>query len=110
MVLMATDLPEPVVPAISRWGIRARSAITGAPPMSLPSANGRRPALRVQSSEPNISPSSTVSRLALGSSMPMTFRPGTVAMRTAVTCMLRAMSSARPITRADLVPGAGSSS
>ena len=78
--------------------------------MSLPSANGSRPGFRTQSSEPNISPSSTVSRLALGNSMPMTLRPGTVAMRTAVTCMLRAMSSAKPITRADLVPGAGSSS
>ncbi len=34
----ATDLPEPVVPAISRWGILARSATMGCPPMSLPSA------------------------------------------------------------------------
>ena len=66
MVLIATDLPEPVVPAISRCGIRARSAITGAPLMSLPSANGRRPVLRVQSSEPNISPRNTVSRLRVG--------------------------------------------
>jgi hypothetical protein len=29
MVLMATDLPEPVVPAISRCGMRARSTMTG---------------------------------------------------------------------------------
>ena len=36
MVLMATDLPEPVVPATSRCGMRARSAITGSPPMVLP--------------------------------------------------------------------------
>ena len=35
----ATDLPEPVVPAINRWGILARSAITGSPPMVLPSAS-----------------------------------------------------------------------
>ena len=33
MVLMATDLPEPVVPATSEWGMRARSAVTGSPPM-----------------------------------------------------------------------------
>ena len=33
---MATDLPEPVVPATSRCGMRARSAITGSPPMVLP--------------------------------------------------------------------------
>ena len=42
MVLMATDLPEPVVPATRRWGMRARSTITGSPPMVLPSAIGRR--------------------------------------------------------------------
>ncbi len=34
---MQPDLPEPVVPAISRWGIRARSVQTAAPEMSLPS-------------------------------------------------------------------------
>jgi hypothetical protein len=37
MALMPTDLPEPVVPATSRWGILARSATTGLPAMSLPS-------------------------------------------------------------------------
>ena len=31
IVLIATDLPEPVAPAISRWGILARSAMTGLP-------------------------------------------------------------------------------
>ena len=40
MVLIATDLPEPVVPAINRCGMRARFATTGSPPMSLPSASG----------------------------------------------------------------------
>ena len=35
---MATDLPEPVVPATSRCGILARSTMTGSPPMVLPSA------------------------------------------------------------------------
>ena len=42
MVLIATDLPEPVVPATSRCGMRARSTITGSPPIVLPSAIGRR--------------------------------------------------------------------
>ena len=32
----ATDLPDPVVPAMSRWGIFARSAMYGMPSMSLP--------------------------------------------------------------------------
>ena len=45
-VLIPTDLPEPVVPAISRCGMRARSAMTGAPPMSLPSTSGSFPPLR----------------------------------------------------------------
>ena len=40
MALMPTDLPEPVVPAISKWGIRARSATDGSPPMVSPSARG----------------------------------------------------------------------
>ena len=48
--------------------------------------------------------------MAFGTSMPITLRPGTVAMRTAVTDRLRATSSARPITRALRMPGAGSSS
>ena len=34
---MQPDLPEPVVPAIRMCGIRARSAQTAAPEMSLPS-------------------------------------------------------------------------
>ncbi len=41
IALIATDLPEPVVPAISRCGMRARSATTELPPMSLPSASVR---------------------------------------------------------------------
>ncbi len=41
IALTATDLPEPVVPPISRCGMRARSAMTGSPPISLPSASGR---------------------------------------------------------------------
>ena len=41
MALMATDLPDPVVPATRRWGILARSATTGWPEMSLPRARVR---------------------------------------------------------------------
>ena len=39
---MQPDLPEPVVPAIRMCGIRARSAQTGAPEMSLPSQTDER--------------------------------------------------------------------
>ena len=37
---MATDLPEPVVPAISRCGMRARSMMMDSPPMFLPRQSG----------------------------------------------------------------------
>ncbi len=37
IALMHPDLPEPVVPAIRMCGMRARSAHTDAPEMSLPS-------------------------------------------------------------------------
>ena len=40
MVLMATDLPEPVVPAISICGVRARSMMMDSPPMFLPRHSG----------------------------------------------------------------------
>ena len=40
MVFIATDFPEPVVPAIKRCGIFAKLATTGSPPISLPRARG----------------------------------------------------------------------
>ena len=52
----------------------------------------------------------TFSRRAFGSSMPMALRPGTTAARTEAAPSERAMSSASPITRADLTPRAGSNS
>ena len=52
----------------------------------------------------------TVSRLALGSSMPMALRPGTTLTRQAATLIERAMSSESATTRADFTPGAGTSS
>src|SRR3984893_16798423 len=42
--------------------------------------------------------------------MPMALRPGTTATRAESALIERAMSSASPITRDDLMPGAGSSS
>ena len=38
MAFTPTDLPDPVVPAISKCGILAKSATTGKPAMSLPMA------------------------------------------------------------------------
>ena len=107
---MATDLPEPVVPATSRCGMRARSTVIGVPPMSLPMLNINCPEARSKASEASSSRRCTISRLALGSSMPMTLRPRTTAARTDMALMERAMSSESPITRAVLTPGAGSNS
>ena len=42
MALMQTDLPEPVVPATSRWGSLARSMAMGAPETSRPKPGGQR--------------------------------------------------------------------
>ncbi len=42
MALMATDLPEPVEPAMSTCGMDARSAVTMRPLMSLPMASVSR--------------------------------------------------------------------
>ena len=37
---MQTDFPEPVVPAISKWGIDAKSPIIGIPEIFFPKAIG----------------------------------------------------------------------
>ena len=110
MVLIATDLPEPVVPATKRWGMRARSAMIGSPPMFLPKHSASLCLLSTKSAEATSSRRYTVSRRAFGSSMPMALRPGTTATRAETADIERAMSSDRPMTRDDLVPGAGSSS
>ena len=78
--------------------------------MSLPSASGSFPETFSKGSEAKSSLKLTISRVTLGSSMPMTLRPGTTAIRTETALMERAMSSLSPITRDVLVPGAGSSS
>jgi hypothetical protein len=52
----------------------------------------------------------TVSRRWFGNSIPMALRPCTTATRAETADIERAMSSARPITREDFTPGAGSSS
>ena len=78
---MATDLPEPVVPATSRCGILARSTMTGSPPMVLPSAIASRCFEVSKSWLASSSRRYTVSRRWLGSSMPMALRPCTTATR-----------------------------
>ena len=39
-MLIQTDFPDPVVPAISKWGIEVKSPTIGLPEMFLPRAIG----------------------------------------------------------------------
>jgi len=109
--LRKTLLPEPVVPAMSRWGIRVRSAMTGIPVMSSPSAMGSRCFAWAKASLSTASRRVTASRSALGISIPMAALPGMGAtMRTLWAFRARARSSARLAILLILTPGAGSSS
>ena len=71
---MQPDLPEPVVPAIRMCGIRARSAHTDAPEMSLPSQTESGLAACGRSSK--MSPSVTRFGLRFGTSTPTACLPG----------------------------------
>ena len=74
---MPTDLPEPVVPAINRCGMRARSAMTGSPQISLPRVSASRPACVFIGRHSRAIRAGRRSRpCRLGSSMPITVRPG----------------------------------
>ena len=76
MQLRPTDLPDPVVPATSKCGIGARSAMTGSPAMFLPRISGSDMFWSSYAWLPISSDRATASRFGLGSSMPMTLRPG----------------------------------
>ena len=85
--LMQPDLPEPVVPAISRCGILARSQATPAPEMSLPShaVSGLEPA----AGSPKMSPSVTVLCEVFGTSTPTACLPG-IGARMRISVVARA--------------------
>ena len=109
-MLIATDFPEPVVPAISKWGILARLATIGSPPISLPRAKGSFILASPKSRADRISLKAHISRCSLGNSIPITDLPGTVLTRAESADIDRAISSDNPITRLAFKPGAGSSS
>nr|BFF00161.1 hypothetical protein GCM10020241_18360 [Streptoalloteichus tenebrarius] len=74
--LTKLDLPEPVEPATSRCGIFARFAVTKCPSMSLPSPITSGWVSDTACSERSTSPSRTISRSELGTSMPTADLPG----------------------------------
>jgi hypothetical protein len=110
MVLIATDLPEPVVPAISRCGMRARSTMTGSPPMVLPRQSGSL-AMRCRRS-PRCQQLAQVDLFALR--VRQLDADGVAAGHHGDARRERAHRAGdvvgEPITRDDLMPGAGSSS
>ena len=88
MQLMQLDLPAPVAPATSRWGIVDRFIITARPAMSRPTATSSGWVAFLASGEARMSPSDTRCRLWLGTSTPMAERPGMGArMRTSAEAM-----------------------
>ena len=111
MELVQTDLPEPVVPAMSRCGIRAMSPITFRLEMSLPTAKATWDFAFSNSLESMTLRSGTGETKRLGTSMPTTeFLPGIGAMRTLTAPRLSAISAARLVILLSLTPRSSSSS
>ena len=111
MQLSPLDLPAPVAPAMSRWGVVARLRNTARPAMSLPIATSSGWVARFASVDAMRSPRATRWRWMFGTSTPMALRPGIGArMRTSAAAMAYAMSLFRLVTRATLTPSSSSSS
>jgi hypothetical protein len=75
-VLMQVDLPAPVAPATRMCGIFARLAQTVCPSTSLPRPTSIGCASEVATRERSTSPRLTISRSALGISIPIADLPG----------------------------------
>ena len=108
---MQTLLPEPVAPATSKWGIFAKSAISGFPLISLPSPTAKLDGLFKNSSLVITSLSPTTWGLSFGTSIPITDFPGTGAsILMLLAAKLRAKSSDRFTILLTFVPGFGETS
>ncbi len=102
---MHTDLPEPVVPAMSICGSFAILPTTQSPPMSLPSAKLSLDLALMNFGDSMISRRYTVLTILFGTSMPtVDILSGMGAMRTFTTPRASARSPARFVTRASLTP------
>ena len=75
--LTQTDLPEPVVPAISKWGICVRSAEMGAPSTLWPSEIASGESMLANCGDSMTSRRLTNEGASLGTSMPTNPLPGT---------------------------------
>ena len=110
-LFMQTDLPEPVVPAISRCGSLPISPMMRLPPISLPTAKETFDLCFANSGESMTSRAMTTDTIRFGTSMPTTeILSGMAAMRTPDAPSASAMSSARFVTFESLTPRCSSSS
>ena len=110
-VLIHTDLPEPVAPAISRWGILPISATTVFPPISLPTANASSDENSRNSFVSNRSRSITGLLVAFGTSIPTAAFPGIGAsIRISAAARFNLISSASPTILLTLTPCSGCNS
>ena len=110
-VLIHTDLPEPVAPAISIWGILAISATTVLPAISLPTAKAMLELNSLNSLLSKRSRSATVIFSLFGTSIPMAALPGIGAsIRISVAARFNLISSARPTILDTFTPCSGCNS
>ncbi len=107
MALMATLLPDPVEPAISRCGMEARSAVTRRPLMSLPMESVSRDLPPMNSCDSITSRSQIVSRSRLGTCIPTVLLPGMRSIRMLSARSPRHRSSERLVMRLYLMPASG---
>ena len=109
-MLIHTDFPDPVVPAISKWGIVDRSPTNGNPDILFPKAIGSFISFLLNLSSEIISFKKTFSLFVFGISMPIVFFPGIVATLVEIELVFLAISSAKFTILETLIPDAGSNS
>ena len=109
-MLIHTDFPEPVVPAINKWGIAKRSPTTGTPEIFFPKAIGNFISLLLNLSSAIISFRNTFSLIELGISIPIVFFPGIVATLVEIELVFLAISSAKVTIFETFIPDGGSNS
>ena len=108
---MHTDLPEPVEPAISRWGIFAKSVRVTCPAISRPRVTVSLLFAKRKLLDSTSSRIFTTLTTLLGTSMPTAAFPGIGAsIRTPDAAKFRAISSARFVILLIFTPAAGCSS
>ena len=105
---MQTDFPEPVLPAIKRWGILAISVTIVSPATSFPSAKVSLDFESWNLSDSIISLRETIDFVLFGTSIPTACFPGIGASILIVSASrLNAISSAKLAILLTLTPGAG---